>query len=93
MQERFRYAVIQYDATATPYPIVTHASGSLGEGPDRQDHIDRGQRLGGGEGFQIPAEGEEETSANLDPIETRNRKATIVIEHLIQASDVSHTMQ
>ena len=23
----------------------------------------------------------------------RNRKATIVIEHLIQASDVSHTMQ
>ena len=24
---------------------------------------------------------------------TRNRKATIVIEHLIQASDVSHTMQ
>jgi len=25
--------------------------------------------------------------------EDRNRKATIVIEHLIQASDVSHTMQ
>lgn len=28
-----------------------------------------------------------------DPDATRNRKATIVIEHLIQASDVSHTMQ
>ncbi|CAJ1970229.1 unnamed protein product [Cylindrotheca closterium] len=28
-------------------------------------------------------------SSDLD----RNRKATIVIEHLIQASDVSHTMQ
>ena len=41
----------------------------------------------------FPAEGEEETSAHFDPIETRNRKATIVIEHLIQASDVSHTMQ
>lgn len=26
-------------------------------------------------------------------IEHRDRKATIVIEHLIQASDVSHTMQ
>lgn len=26
-------------------------------------------------------------------LEVRNRKATIVIEHLIQASDVSHTMQ
>jgi 3'5'-cyclic nucleotide phosphodiesterase len=28
-----------------------------------------------------------------DPRDTLNRKATIVIEHLIQASDVSHTMQ
>jgi 3'5'-cyclic nucleotide phosphodiesterase len=28
-----------------------------------------------------------------DPAIDRNRKATIVIEHLIQASDVSHTMQ
>jgi hypothetical protein len=33
--------------------------------------------------------GEEEES----PTDTVNRKATIVIEHLIQASDVSHTMQ
>ena len=28
-----------------------------------------------------------------DPVRDTNRKATIVIEHLIQASDVSHTMQ
>ena len=28
-----------------------------------------------------------------DPLATVNRKATIVIEHLIQASDVAHTMQ
>jgi hypothetical protein len=28
-----------------------------------------------------------------DPDNSRNRKATIVIEHLIQASDVAHTMQ
>ena len=28
-----------------------------------------------------------------DPVTDRNRKATIVIEHLIQASDISHTMQ
>jgi hypothetical protein len=28
-----------------------------------------------------------------DPIYARNRKATIVIEHLIQASDIAHTMQ
>jgi hypothetical protein len=28
-----------------------------------------------------------------NPLEDRNRKATIVIEHLIQAADVSHTMQ
>ena len=26
-------------------------------------------------------------------VDTKNRKATIVIEHLIQASDVAHTMQ
>lgn len=30
---------------------------------------------------------------SLSEIEDKNRKATIVIEHLIQASDVSHTMQ
>jgi hypothetical protein len=35
--------------------------------------------------FSIPDE-----RANAEDI---NRKATIVIEHLIQASDVSHTMQ
>ena len=28
-----------------------------------------------------------------DPRDAVNRKATIVIEHIIQASDVSHTMQ
>ena len=28
-----------------------------------------------------------------DPRETINRKATIVIDHIIQASDVCHTMQ
>jgi len=28
-----------------------------------------------------------------NPMDTVNRKATIVIEHLIQASDVAHTMQ
>ena len=28
-----------------------------------------------------------------NPLNDRNRKATIVIEHLIQAADVSHTMQ
>jgi class 3 adenylate cyclase len=30
---------------------------------------------------------------NESPMDTVNRKATIVIEHLIQASDVAHTMQ
>ena len=35
------------------------------------------------------AEGQREE----DPQATVNRKATIVIEHLIQASDVAHTMQ
>lgn len=34
---------------------------------------------------------EEESSKNTQ--EAKNRKATIVIEHLIQASDVAHTMQ
>lgn len=29
----------------------------------------------------------------IESTESKNRKATIVIEHLIQASDVSHTMQ
>lgn len=28
-----------------------------------------------------------------DPQDETNRKATIVIEHIIQASDISHTMQ
>merc|ERR1711935_286946 len=31
--------------------------------------------------------------SNYDGIINEDRKATIVIEHLIQASDVSHTMQ
>jgi hypothetical protein len=30
---------------------------------------------------------------DTNPLDDRNRKATIVIEHLIQAADVSHTMQ
>lgn len=34
-----------------------------------------------------------ESYTDADPQDTINRKATIVIEHLIQASDVSHTMQ
>jgi len=34
-----------------------------------------------------------ETPEEQSPQEAVNRKATIVIEHLIQASDVSHTMQ
>ena len=34
-----------------------------------------------------------EHSAHEDQKVTTNRKATIVIEHLIQASDVAHTMQ
>jgi 3'5'-cyclic nucleotide phosphodiesterase len=33
------------------------------------------------------------TTVDLDRRDTVNRKATIVIEHLIQASDVAHTMQ
>lgn len=37
----------------------------------------------------ISENGEEE----IESRESINRKATIVIEHLIQASDVSHTMQ
>jgi hypothetical protein len=32
-------------------------------------------------------------AAPLSPVEDSNLKATIVLEHLIQASDVSHTMQ
>jgi 3'5'-cyclic nucleotide phosphodiesterase len=35
----------------------------------------------------------ESPSLNEDVHTTVNRKATIVIEHLIQASDVAHTMQ
>ncbi|KAG7341727.1 adenylate/guanylate cyclase with integral membrane sensor [Nitzschia inconspicua] len=34
-----------------------------------------------------------ETNGKESPQDTINRKATIVIEHLIQASDVAHTMQ
>lgn len=34
-----------------------------------------------------------EATQEVDPLDTVNRKATIVIEHLIQASDVAHTMQ
>lgn len=34
-----------------------------------------------------------ETPQEEIPRDTVNRKATIVIEHLIQASDVAHTMQ
>jgi hypothetical protein len=33
------------------------------------------------------------SGTNTNPMDEINRKATIVIEHLIQASDVSHTMQ
>jgi class 3 adenylate cyclase len=35
----------------------------------------------------------QESMQNVNPHDAVNRKATIVIEHLIQASDVSHTMQ
>ena len=35
----------------------------------------------------------QEKSDEENPVDTANRKATIVIGHLIQASDVSHTMQ
>jgi hypothetical protein len=34
-----------------------------------------------------------ESCDKLSPQEVINRKATIVIEHLIQASDIAHTMQ
>lgn len=34
-----------------------------------------------------------ESAECVDPQEDINRKATIVIEHIIQASDVAHTMQ
>lgn len=36
---------------------------------------------------------EQPTKTDVDSTRNVNRKATIVIEHLIQASDVSHTMQ
>ena len=36
---------------------------------------------------------QEHAQTNTDVVENVNRKATIVIEHLIQASDVAHTMQ
>lgn len=37
--------------------------------------------------------GEESVDAALSPEESKNLKATIVIEYIMQASDVSHTMQ
>ena len=36
---------------------------------------------------------EEEAPKDDNPRDQVNRKATIVIEHLIQASDIAHTMQ
>jgi class 3 adenylate cyclase len=44
------------------------------------------------DGSQTNEEKQEKLS-DEDPSRERNRKATIVIEHLIQASDVAHTMQ
>jgi len=35
----------------------------------------------------------ETATAEKDRSDSINRKATIVLEHLIQASDISHTMQ
>ena len=43
--------------------------------------------------FKKPENGEDESTTGTSNIDDINRKATIVIEHLIQASDVSHTMQ
>ena len=37
--------------------------------------------------------GDSDSSSSSDAATDVNRKATIVLEHLIQASDVSHTMQ
>lgn len=37
--------------------------------------------------------GDHKEHADANPRDTKNRKATIVIEHLIQASDIAHTMQ
>lgn len=48
--------------------------------------------LGGVPRVVVPPEHKSSTSSN-NSREAINRKATIVIEHLIQASDVSHTMQ
>ena len=33
------------------------------------------------------------SSTSSSPLDDLNRKATIVVEHIIQASDISHTMQ
>ena len=42
----------------------------------------------------FPVAGEADKSVSSESaLDNVNRKATIVIEHLIQASDVSHTMQ
>jgi class 3 adenylate cyclase len=43
--------------------------------------------------FHIVDENSEGKPEEENPMDAVNRKATIVIEHLIQASDVSHTMQ
>ena len=38
-------------------------------------------------------DGNNRSGGTMETTENVNRKATIVIEHLIQASDVAHTMQ
>jgi 3'5'-cyclic nucleotide phosphodiesterase len=46
-----------------------------------------------GKAFEVDADPSGPSSQGTASQEDLNRKATIVIEHLIQASDVSHTMQ
>ena len=43
--------------------------------------------------FDLNESSSSSDETETDPISDVNRKATIVIEHLIQASDVAHTMQ
>eukprot|EP00980_Cylindrotheca_fusiformis_P018093 scaffold5810_cov109-Cylindrotheca_fusiformis.AAC.3 len=43
--------------------------------------------------FQVTDGPESSSLSQENPVDAINRKATIVIEHLIQASDVAHTMQ
>ena len=45
------------------------------------------------EGGAGSGDGQAQQQPGENPLDTVNRKATIVIEHLIQASDVSHSMQ